>query len=54
MVEVQLHSTGDATGGDVQDDALLVVNGGLDLEAVQDEERLHCRMHNPLVAVEEW
>jgi hypothetical protein len=42
-----------ATGGKTQHQLLLLVVGGIDLEAVQDEEGLHGGMRDSLVAIQE-
>jgi hypothetical protein len=43
-----------ATGGQVEHETLLVVDGCDDLGAVQHQECLHRSMGNAFVAVEEW
>jgi hypothetical protein len=42
----------DPPGGQLQHDALLITHGGVDLRAVQNEERFHRRMPDTLVAVD--
>ncbi|MFN7914942.1 MAG: hypothetical protein U0Q55_06355 [Vicinamibacterales bacterium] len=41
------------TGGDVEHQPLLLIDGGVDLEAVQEQENLHRRVADALVAIDE-
>lgn len=43
-----------APGREVEHEALLIVNGGDDFGAVQNQERLHRRVGDAFVAVKEW
>jgi hypothetical protein len=44
----------DATIGEIEHEAFLVVHGSVDLEAVEGEERLHRGVAYALVAVDKW
>ena len=41
-------------GGEVTHEVLLFINGGVNIGAVEQEERCHRRVRNALVAVHEW
>ena len=43
----------DSTGGQIQHDALLIVQAGIKVQGVQHQKRLHGGMADALVAVEE-
>lgn len=49
----QVHP-GDMAGGEIEHETLLVIDGGVDLGAVEDEEGLHGGVPDALVAVDEW
>ena len=42
----------DPTSREIEDQAFLVIDGGVDLAAVEDEERLHGGVPNTLVAID--
>ena len=43
----------DPTGGEIEHETLLVIDGGGDLRAVEDQEGFHGGVADPLVAVNE-
>ena len=42
----------DPTSREIEDQAFLLIDGGVDLAAVEDEERLHGGVPNTLVAID--
>ena len=43
----------DLASREVEHEPFLIIDGSVDLEAVEHEKRFHCCMRNPLVAVKE-
>ena len=43
----------DSAGGEIQDEALLIIHGRIDLGAVQDQEGVHGSVPDALIAIDE-
>jgi hypothetical protein len=43
----------DAAGGEIEHEALLLIDSGIDLRAVENEKRFHGGVPYPLVAIDE-